>query len=113
MKKIVFRILANALLLYGATYLVPSLRFEGLEAFIIAGFVLGLVNLLVRPIVMFFTLPLNLLTLGLFTLVVNALMLLLTDYLVDSMSVGGFIPAFVTALILAVGNLFLSPFKPK
>ncbi|HMM21001.1 MAG TPA: phage holin family protein [Selenomonadales bacterium] len=113
MKKIIFRLLANAVLLYAATFFVPALRLDGPPAFLLAGFVLGLVNLLVRPVLLFLTLPLNLLTLGLFTLVVNTWMLMLTDSLVDSMTVGGFLPALLTAVLLAAGNLLLTPFKPK
>ncbi|MFH1702236.1 MAG: phage holin family protein, partial [Nitrospirota bacterium] len=79
---------------------------------IIIGAVFGIVNSLIRPIVKFFTFPFIILTLGLFTFIINALMLLLTESLSESFSLGlqihGFWPALWGALIVSIVSTFLS-----
>ena len=89
---------ASALLL--VAYLVPGFHIVGWYAAFIAALVLGLVNALIRPIILLLTLPVNILTLGLFTLVVNALMLWLVSSIVKGFEIVGFAPAFWGALIL-------------
>jgi putative membrane protein len=91
---------------------------QGLGAAIVAAFIFGLVNALIRPVVLAVTCLLNLLTLGLFTLVVNALMLLLTSWIVGVLNqsiaaniafrVHGFIAALIGALIVSVVSTVLT-----
>jgi len=90
--------------LYSGVYFAPG---SGLADYLLAGLVLGLANALVRPLLLLLTLPLNLLTLGLFTLVVNALVLLLVaDF--TSLAVRGFSGAFWGAIILSLISWALS-----
>ncbi len=84
-----------------ASYLVPGTRVTLVGA-VIAAVVLGALNLFVRPVLLIFALPINLLTLGLFTLVVNALLILLVSAIVPGFVVGGFGAALLFALVLAV-----------
>jgi len=89
-------------------WLMPGVTVQGsgtdflINLFLVAG-LFGLINAIIRPIVMFFTCPLIILTLGLFTLVINALMLSLTDWLLpEILTVDGFWTTFFAALIIAV-----------
>ncbi|MBK8232616.1 MAG: phage holin family protein [Candidatus Eisenbacteria bacterium] len=74
----------------------------------IAAFLLGILNAVVRPVLIFFTLPLNILTLGLFTFVINAGLLALTARLVDGFKISGFLPALFGAVVLAVVSSILN-----
>lgn len=75
---------------------------------IIAGLILAIINSIIKPIVILFTLPAVLLTLGLFMLVVNALMVLLVAWLYDPLDVSGFWAAMLAGLIIAVVNFLVS-----
>lgn len=93
----------GALAILVASYIVPGIIVTPLVAFIVA-IVLGALNLFIRPVILLLTLPLNILTLGLFSLVVNALLVLLTSYLVPGFLVIGFWEAFLFALVLSIIN---------
>lgn len=92
----------SALLLILVAYLVPGITVASFFSALIAALVLGLANALVRPILILFTLPINILTLGLFTLVINALMFLLVSSIVKGFNVDGFWPAFWGALVMSL-----------
>ena len=105
---IVLRILLNGLGLWAASALLPGVHYRGdLWDLLIAGCVLGLVNLLVRPLVTILSLPLLVVTLGLFYLVVNGFLFWLADRLLDSLSVDSFLWAMAGGLFLAIWNLVL------
>lgn len=92
-----------------AGYIVPGFHVSSLQGAFVAALVLGLLNAIVRPILIFFTLPINLLTLGLFTLVINAGMVGLTAYLLkDSFQVDSFFAAFLGALFISVVSTILN-----
>jgi len=98
-------LVVSALLLLLVANVVRGFRVDGPVPALLAALVLGLVNAFVRPLAILLTLPLTLLTFGLFLLVVNALMLMLAAALVPGFSVRGFGPAFWGALLLALFNL--------
>ena len=102
------RVLLNGLAIVAAAFLVPGISVIGLVPALIAGLVLGVVNALVRPILVILTLPFTLITLGLFLLVVNTICLALTAALVPGFSISGFVAAFVGALIVTVVSWILS-----
>ncbi|HWQ88718.1 MAG TPA: phage holin family protein [Desulfitobacteriaceae bacterium] len=108
MTKLLLRLFLNAAALFLTTLLVPGLHLEGLATAIWAALVWGLVNTLIRPILSFFTIPLQLLTLGIFTLIINALMLLLTAELVPGFSINSFSSAFIGALVLSLISIILN-----
>ncbi|OGH94364.1 MAG: hypothetical protein A2538_00985 [Candidatus Magasanikbacteria bacterium RIFOXYD2_FULL_41_14] len=95
-----------------ASYL-PGLAVSGFYAALVTALILGLVNALIRPVVLFFTLPVNILTLGLFTFVVNALMLWLVSSIVKGFYVAGFASAFWAALILWLVSWFTNVLLKK
>ncbi|MGZ8157586.1 MAG: phage holin family protein [Methylobacter sp.] len=97
-------ILTAAMLLLMAN-LVRGVEVEGWGSALIGAIVLGFVNAVVRPLMILFTLPLTILTFGLFLLVVNALMLCLVAALVPGIRVQGFGPAFLGSLVLTLLNI--------
>ncbi len=100
MSYILFRWVINALALLVVANIVPGFGVETLYSALIAALVLGLVNALVRPLLFILTLPVTILTLGLFTFVINALMIWLVSTIVKGFVVTGFIPALLAALLL-------------
>jgi putative membrane protein len=88
-------------------YLLPGVRLSGFSAALIAALVLGLVNTIIRPLLLLLTLPLNIVTLGLFTFVINALIILLTSKLVPGFTVTGFWWALIFSLVLSIINYAL------
>jgi putative membrane protein len=107
-------ILVNALLFLLLSWLIPSFIVESIGTAILASIVLAIINMLVRPILILFTLPATILTLGLFLFVVNALMLLLTNKIMgDGFIIGSFGTALLIAVLMAILNLFLNPAKKR
>lgn len=102
------RLLINAVAIYLTTRILPGIRVPDVPSALVAALVLGLVNAFIRPVVLLLTLPLNILTLGLFTLVVNALMLYLVAAVVPRLEIANFLSALVGALLIAVISTLLS-----
>jgi len=101
--KILFQWLISALAILVAAYVVPGVTVTTSGAFI-AAVVLGAINLFIRPILIILTLPITIITLGLFSLVINALLVMLASYLVPGFTVVGFWAALFFALVLMVVN---------
>ncbi|MGB3756166.1 MAG: phage holin family protein [Rivularia sp. (in: cyanobacteria)] len=99
--------LISALSLLLTAYLIPGFQFDTFGTVAIAALTLGLVNAIVRPFLVILTLPLTLVTLGLFLFVVNALMLLLVGFLVPGFVVAGFIPAILASIVLTIVSTVL------
>ena len=97
---LILRWIANAGGLLLVAYLIPGVRVDGFYAALIVALALGILNALARPILIFLTLPINLVTLGLFTLVINALLFWFVSTLVKGFHVDGFAAAFWGALVL-------------
>jgi putative membrane protein len=111
MTRTLVQVLLNAVALLVAAKLVPGISWQGgLLYLLLAGLVFGLINLVVKPLVTFFSLPLIVLTLGLFYLVVNALMLLLADFLLAGLRVAGFVPALLGGVVIALFNWMVRAF---
>ncbi|WP_135466078.1 phage holin family protein [Crenalkalicoccus roseus] len=96
------RVFITAFALWIATEVVPGIEARGLGWLLLAALVFGLVNALVRPPVFLLTLPLTLLTFGLFLFVLNGLMLWLTALVLPGFTVAGFWPAVFGAIVVAV-----------
>jgi putative membrane protein len=88
--------------------LVPGLQIDHFRDLLIATLVLGLLNAFLRPILLFFTLPLTILTLGLFTFVINGALFYLAASLVDGFRVNGFGSAFIAALLFSIFSFVLN-----
>lgn len=104
MKGLLLRLVINAAAIYATVLFVPGIGFggEGVDvgALLIVALIFGVVNAVIKPIVAFFTCPFYVLTLGLFTFIVNALMLLLTERIAGAVGAGDFrVESFMSALI--------------
>ena len=99
---VLLRIVVNAAAIALAAAVIPGIQVSGTVAALIAGIVFGLVNAIVRPILIVLTLPITLVTLGLFIFVLNAICFWLTSMLVPGFDVRGFWPAFLGALLVSV-----------
>ncbi len=108
MAGILVRTLIIALGLGLANALVPGVRIEGAVTLIVAALLLGLVNAIIRPIVVLLTLPLTLVTLGLFLFLINAAMFGLVAAMLDQFSVSGFLAAFFGAIIVSITSMLAS-----
>jgi putative membrane protein len=98
-----------------ASYLVPGISVDALSTAVIAACVLGIINVFIRPVLVLLTLPLSLLTLGLFYFCINAFLLKLAAYFVPGFEVSGFFSALLGSLIISVvtslANSFIATHK--
>ena len=108
MRNFVIRLFVNALALAAAAWLLPGITMSGgfFDVLLVA-LVFGLLNALLKPILIFFSIPLLILTLGLFALVVNAVMLLLTSRLLSDFDVSGFWAAVLGSIVISVVTMLL------
>jgi putative membrane protein len=105
---IIVRILLNGLGLWAASQLLPGIHYQGdLWYLLLAGLVIGALNLLVKPLVTLLSLPLVLVTFGLFFLVINGFLVWLADKLLDGLVVDSFLWAMAGGLFLAIWNMVL------
>ncbi|HTJ25529.1 MAG TPA: phage holin family protein [Candidatus Limnocylindria bacterium] len=102
------RLLVNAVALIVVAYVVPGVHVSGIVGAIIAALILGIVNAIIRPILVILSLPLEILTLGLFTLVINALLFWFVGALHVGLDVHGFWPAFWGAIVMTIVSWILS-----
>lgn len=113
--KFLIRLVLAAAALWATVYLVPGITYDGpLLHLLIVAIVFGLVNALIRPLLVALTCPLIILTLGLFALVLNGLMLWLTSALSSALGIGfhisGFVPAFIGGLVFGIVSAILNIF---
>jgi putative membrane protein len=100
--------LINALVLMALPYVLPSIHVDSFYSALIGALIIGLLNTLIRPVLIVLTLPITVLTLGLFTFVINALLFWLTASFVRGFTVGGFWSAFAGALVYSLISWALS-----
>jgi len=118
---ILLRLIINAVALLVTAWIVPRIHLGAAgphptkhdwTTLLIVALIFGVVNAIIRPIIILLSLPLEIITLGLFTFVINAFMLLLTSWIAQGMGLGfrvdGFLPALVGALIISVVSFALS-----
>ena len=105
---IIARWFLNALALMLVAYLYSGVQVTGITAALIAALVLGLVNALIRPVLVLLTLPVTILTLGLFIFVINALLFWLVAEMVDGFKVSGFMAALLGSLMFSVITMLTS-----
>lgn len=112
--KFVAQILVNTLALFVAGYLIPGFSFQGdILALLIAGLIMGLINFFVRPILRFISAPLIALSLGLFLIIINIVLLWLLAYIVPELTIVGFWAYFWGVLIFSGLNMVFGTGKKK
>jgi putative membrane protein len=102
--------LVSAIAVYAAASFVPGITLPSFGRAMIVAVVLGLLNAILRPILVLLTLPITILTLGLFLIVINALMLMLAGELVKNFEVAGFGAALLGSLVISVVHLIADAF---
>ena len=109
---IIIRLLVNAVALWCAARFINGISYAGSwQGLVALSLVFGIVNAFIRPVLSFFSFPIQIVTLGLFTLVLNALMLMLTAWLAVrfdiAFTVRGFVPALLGAIVISIVSLVL------
>lgn len=107
MRKLVLLSIVNFAALYLATLIFPEIIVTSPSSIFWAGFILTLVNFIIRPLIVVVTLPVNLITLGLFTLIINTWMIMLVDKMIAGFNIPTFWTAFGTTIIISGLNFFL------
>lgn len=111
---LIIRFLLNGVAVLATAYLLPGASVDTFWTALVVALVLALVNMFIRPVLIILTIPVTVITLGLFLLVINALMIMLTDYFVSGFSVSNFWWALLFSLILSlINSLFDDLFGPK
>lgn len=108
----IIRIIITAIAVFVADYFMTSVQLsDDIETTIIVALVLALLNTFLKPILVLLTIPITIVTLGLFLLVINAIIVKLADYFIDGFSVDGWVSAIIFSLIVSVvsyiGNIFV------
>ena len=110
----IVRLIINMVAILIIAYLFPSLIWvDGFWTALVAAFLLGIVNAILRPILVLLTFPLTLLTLGLFLFVINGLMLGLVSTLIKGFQVNGFWAAVLGSILISIVSWILSRFRPS
>ncbi len=114
MLRALLQIVLNGAAVLIAAYLVPGISYTGsLPYLLLVGLVIGVINLLVKPLVTLLSLPLIVVTLGLFYLVINGLMLWLAASVLDGLDVQGCVPAILGGLVIALVNWLVRAFTSE
>lgn len=113
MLSLLLRVLVNALILLGIAYIVPDIAVSSIWSALLFAVALGVVNAFIRPVVRLLSLPITFLSLGLFTLVINALLFWFASSLVFGVEIGSFTAAFLGALLLSLASGLASFFIKK
>lgn len=108
MKGLFVRWLMLTVAIMAAAYLLPGIEVEGVFSAFFAAAILGILNALLRPLLLLLTLPLNILSLGLFTFVINALMLMMASGVISGFHIAGFWSAIFGSLIIGVVSWLLT-----
>ncbi|HEY3306911.1 MAG TPA: phage holin family protein [Desulfuromonadaceae bacterium] len=108
MTRLLLKWILNSFALYFVMKLIPGIKIDNFQDLLIGALVIGLLNTFLRPLVIFLTLPVTVLTLGLFTLVINGLMFFLASHLVAGFHVVGYSTAFLAALLFSLFSFILN-----
>lgn len=107
MKNIIISLIVCTISILILNYLLPGIDVSGVGAAIVTAIVIGIVNAIVKPLLTVLTIPITIITLGLFLLVINALMVLLVDYFVEGFTVDGFWWALIFSILLSIVNTII------
>ncbi|MBD3225586.1 MAG: phage holin family protein [Caldithrix sp.] len=107
LRNMIIRWVINAAALAVIDQLFTSIWFDSTGSLLLTAIVFGLLNAFIKPILIIFTLPINVLTLGLFTVIINAIILELTDFWVDSFHLQGFMVAIIAAVLVSIVSVIM------
>ncbi|MFC1722198.1 phage holin family protein [Patescibacteria group bacterium] len=106
--KLILQLLIGTLSVMIAAYIIPGVMVASFFTAFVVAVVLGVLNVFVKPVLLLLTLPINVLTLGLFTFVINVGLIFIADYLVDGFSVESILAALLFGLVMSFVNSFLN-----
>ena len=101
------------MVVFAIAYIAPGVKVDNFTSALVVALVLGIVNAFLKPVLLILTLPINVLTIGLFTLVLNAILILLVSRIVPGFVVSSFLAAFVFGIILSIANAFVNSVYKK
>ncbi len=108
--RFLIRVLVNTAAIVVAAHVIPGIAVADASSAMVAGLVLGIINAIIRPVLIVLTFPLTLLTLGLFIFVVNAICLFLTAWLVPGFFISGFFAGLAGAIFISIVSWILNAF---
>ena len=104
--------IVSAMVIFSIAYIMPGVHVDNFTSALVVALVLGIINAFVKPFLLILTLPITLITLGLFSLVINALLILLVSNIVPGFVVDGFLWALVFGIILSIASSVLHKLVP-
>jgi len=110
---IIINWLLSAVVIMVSAYILPGVTVDGLVTALVLAVVLGAINAFIKPLLVVLTLPINILTLGLFTFVINAALIILATYIVPGFAVAGFWWALVFGIVLAIVSWVVDQFAGR
>lgn len=102
--------IVSAMVVFSIAYVLPGVHVEGFTAALVVALVLGIINAFLKPVLLLLTLPINIMTLGLFTLFINAALVMLVGVIVPGFLVDSFLWALIFGVILSIANGFVNKF---
>ena len=112
MISIIINLIISSLVIFGIANVLPGVHVVDFQTAIIVAMVLGLLNALLKPVLLILTLPITIVTLGLFSFVLNAILILLVSNLISGFTVDGFLWALIFGVILSLVNTIVHNFLP-
>lgn len=103
----------SAMVIFSIAYIMPGVHVVDFTTSLVVALILGIINAFLKPVLLILTLPINILTLGLFTFVLNAVLILLVSKVVPGFVVDGFFWAFIFGIVLSIANTFVHTLLPK
>ncbi len=109
--RILINLLLSTIAVLISAYLLPGVKVESFLTGVVVAVVLGIINAIIKPILVILTLPINILSLGLFTFIINGIIVLLVSAVVPGFKVEGFLWAILFSIVLSIVSWFISSFK--
>lgn len=106
--KLIIELLVRAFVLLVTAYLIPGFRIDSYWTAVVVAVVLGILNLFIKPVLQILTLPINIITLGLFNFIINAILLLVTAHFVRGFQIDSFFTAIIAAVVIALVSSFVN-----
>lgn len=104
--------IVSAMVIFSVGYILPGIHIADFTTAFVVALVLGIINAVLKPVLLILTLPINILTLGLFTFILNAILILLVGNIVPGFKVDGFLWALIFGIVLSIANSVVHRFLP-
>ncbi len=111
MLNILIKWILNAVTLIVIAYIVPGFHISSFYTALILVILLGIINITIKPVLLILTLPINILTLGLFTFIINGLLLLFLSSIIKGFNIDGIWPAILASILISILNFFMHQIK--